>query len=150
MAVIEAEIMYSALADDQAEQELKARQHNSALFEQKIVSEVDSASRVGEGLREQAKDASAATRGMLGKASEVAAAAEQSAEQSALAMREAARTSAGLIRAIEDARTEVESAAGVAQRAARQSGAAVALRSERLRGGEGGCRQWRTRGEPHH
>src|SRR3546814_4775592 len=45
MAVIEAEIMYSALADDQAEQELKARQHNSALFEQKIVSEVDSASR---------------------------------------------------------------------------------------------------------
>src|SRR3546814_9870447 len=123
MAVIEAEIMYSALADDQAEQELKARQHNSALFEQKIVSEVDSASRVGEGLREQAKDASAATRGMLGKASEVAAA----AEQSALAMREAALTSAGLIRAIEDARTEVESAAEVAMRAPNQAGDAVAM-----------------------
>jgi methyl-accepting chemotaxis protein len=42
-------------------------------------------------------------------------------------MREAARTSAGLIRAIEDARTEVESAADVAQRAARQSGDAVTM-----------------------
>src|SRR3546814_20054420 len=60
---------------------------------------------------------------MLGKASEVAAA----AEQSALAMREAALTSAGLIRAIEDARTEVESAAEVAMRASNQAGEAVAM-----------------------
>jgi methyl-accepting chemotaxis protein len=50
---------------------------------------------------------------MLGKTSEVAAA----AEQSALAMREAAQTAAGLIRAIEDARTEVEAAAEIATRA---------------------------------
>ena len=50
---------------------------------------------------------------MLGKASEVAAA----AEQSAVAMREAAQTAAGLIRAIEDARTEVEAAAEIATRA---------------------------------
>jgi methyl-accepting chemotaxis protein len=56
---------------------------------------------------------------MLGKTSEVAAA----AEQSAVAMREAAQTAAGLIRAIEDARSEVEVAAGVATRAAsRQAG----------------------------
>ena len=47
---------------------------------------------------------------MLGKTSEVAAA----AEQSAVAMREAAQTAAGLIRAIEDARSEVEVAADVA------------------------------------
>src|SRR3546814_905277 len=60
---------------------------------------------------------------MLGKASEVAAA----AEQSALAMREAALTSAGLIRAIEDARTEVESAAEVAMRASNQAGDDVAM-----------------------
>ena len=52
--------------------------------------------------------------GMLSKASEVAAA----SEQSAIAMREAAQTAAGLIRAIEDARTEVETAADVANRAA--------------------------------
>lgn len=123
IAVIEAEIMCSALADDCAEQELDERKHNSALFQQKIMSEIDGASSLGEGLREQAKDASAATRGMLGKASEVAAA----AEQSALAMREAAQTSAGLIRAIEDARTEVESAAEVAARASNQASDAVEM-----------------------
>ena len=58
---------------------------------------------------------------MLGKTSEVAAA----AEQSAVAMREAAQTAAGLIRAIEDARTEVEVAAGVATRAGDQAEQAV-------------------------
>src|SRR3546814_11951019 len=42
-------------------------------------------------------------------------------------MREAALTSAGLIRAIEDARTEVESAAEVAMRASNQAGDAVAM-----------------------
>ncbi|HEX8556219.1 MAG TPA: chemotaxis protein, partial [Sphingomonas sp.] len=46
-------------------------------------------------LREQGARASALARGMLGKSSEVAAA----AEQSAVAMREAAQTAAGLIRA---------------------------------------------------
>jgi methyl-accepting chemotaxis protein len=58
---------------------------------------------------------------MLGKTSEVAAA----AEQSAIAMREAAQTAAGLIRAIEDARSEVEVAAGVATRAGDQASQAV-------------------------
>ena len=58
---------------------------------------------------------------MLGKTSEVAAA----AEQSAVAMREAAQTAAGLIRAIEDARTEVETAADVAIRAGGQAEEAV-------------------------
>jgi len=47
------------------------------------------------------------------------------AEQSAVAMREAAQTAAGLIRAIEDARNEVEVAAGVANRAGEQAAAAV-------------------------
>ena len=60
---------------------------------------------------------------MLGKASEVAAA----AEQSAVAMREAAQTAAGLIRAIEDARAEVEAAADIATRASDQAGAAVGM-----------------------
>jgi methyl-accepting chemotaxis protein len=60
---------------------------------------------------------------MLGKTSEVAAA----AEQSAVAMREAAHTAAGLIRAIEDARTEVEAAAGIATRASGQACDAVTI-----------------------
>jgi methyl-accepting chemotaxis protein len=80
-------------------------------------------------LSKQTGSASTATRGMLGKASEVAAA----AEQSAVAMRDAAMTAAGLIRAIEDARNEVETATKVATRAAEQSATAVTV-SEALSG----------------
>lgn len=123
LAVAEADQLNAAIAEFRAADLERERSGYAALFQQRIVSEVDSASHLGEGLREQAKDASAATRGMLGKASEVAAA----AEQSALAMREAAQTSAGLIRAIEDTRAQVESAAEVALRASAESGEAVAM-----------------------
>ena len=75
------------------------------------------------GLRERTGHTSQAARGMLGKTSEVAAA----AEQSALAMREAAMTAAGLIRAIEESRSEVEVAAQIATRAADRSVHAVAI-----------------------
>ena len=122
IGMLDAGFMSNVLSSDQAEAQRAERQRYGTLFEQRIMGELDGATRLGESLREQAKDASAATRGMLGKASEVAA-----AEQSALAMREAARTSAGLIRAIDDARTEVEGAADVAQRAAKQSGDAVTM-----------------------
>ncbi|WP_419722974.1 methyl-accepting chemotaxis protein [Sphingobium aquiterrae] len=125
ISMIEAELLSSVLASDIADAEQAERRHNSELFKQRIVGEVDGATHLGSTLREQARDASAATRGMLGKASEVAAA----AEQSALAMREAAQTSAGLIRAIEDARAEVEGAAEVAQRASAQAGEAVEMSS---------------------
>jgi len=123
MSMMSIGMMSNAMAQDIADARRTERMHFGALFEQRIVAEIDSASHLGESLREQAKDASAATRGMLGKASEVAAA----AEQSALAMRDAAQTSAGLIRAIDDARAEVESAADVAQRAAEQSSDAVTM-----------------------
>ena len=123
MSMLDAGFMSKILSNDEAESQRMERQRFGTMFEQRIVGEIDGASKLGESLREQAKDASAATRGMLGKASEVAAA----AEQSALAMREAARTSAGLIRAIEDARTEVESSAAVARRASAQSGDAVTM-----------------------
>jgi methyl-accepting chemotaxis protein len=75
------------------------------------------------GLRAKTGHTSDAARGMLGKTSEVAAA----AEQSALAMREAAHTAAGLIRAIEESRAEVEVAAQIATRAADRSVHAVAI-----------------------
>ena len=86
-------------------------------FNQKVLGVVQNCTRESEQLRAQAADTSASARGMLGKTSEVAAA----AEQSAVAMREAAQTAAGLIRAIEDARNEVEVAAGVATRAGGQA-----------------------------
>ncbi|MFL6856596.1 MAG: methyl-accepting chemotaxis protein [Allosphingosinicella sp.] len=90
-------------------------------FSQEIVSEVERTASDSRMLRAQAAEASSAARGMLGKTSEVAAA----AEQSAVAMREAAQTAAGLIRAIEEARSEVEVAADVATRAGGQAAAAV-------------------------
>ncbi|UZK71113.1 methyl-accepting chemotaxis protein [Sphingomonas sp. S1-29] len=99
----------------------RARERLAGEFRSKIGASLEQASREGEALRSQAMDTSAAARGMLGKASEVAAA----AEQSAVAMREAAETAGGLIRAIEDARSEVEVATEIATRASAQAGAAV-------------------------
>jgi len=123
ISLLETEIVYSTIhALDMRE----AEGHRRALsdqFERSIFSQLDGASSLGLRLRDQAKGASAATRGMLDKASEVAAA----AEQSAIAMREAAQTSAGLIRAIEEARTEVQSSAEVAARASAQAIDAVAM-----------------------
>ena len=72
-------------------------------------------------LRAQAAGSTSVAQGMLSKASEVATA----SEQSAVAMREAAQTAAGLIRAIEDTRSEVELAAEVANRATERAQEAV-------------------------
>ena len=92
-------------------------------FEQQIAATVQQLSSTGTSARDQAADASRSARGMLGKTREVASA----AEQSAVAMREAAQTAAGLIRAIEDARTEVETAADIALRAGGQASDAMGM-----------------------
>ncbi len=92
-------------------------------FREGIALTVEQATQESGVLRGQSVRTSTSARGMLGKTSEVAAA----AEQSAVAMREAAQTAAGLIRAIEDARTEVEAAAEIANRASTQAGAAVGM-----------------------
>ncbi|MEZ5713630.1 MAG: methyl-accepting chemotaxis protein [Sphingobium sp.] len=123
ISLIEAEVMCAVVADENIRCEMEERKRNSELFEQQIAKEVDDASRFGEGLRDQAQHAAGATRGMLDKVSEVAAA----AEQSALAMREAAHISAGLIRAIEETRTQVENSAEIARRASSQAGEAVSM-----------------------
>lgn len=121
LAMLESEIMSSTINALKALEVQKERSESADVFREKIGVEVAGASELGTQLRTQASDASHATRGMLSKASEVAAA----AEQSAVAMRDAAHTAAGLIRAIEDARTEVDLAADVATRAAEQAGNAV-------------------------
>ncbi|QDP19270.1 methyl-accepting chemotaxis protein [Sphingomonas xanthus] len=102
--------------DSEQQQSRQAGQFNS-----KVLGVVQDCTRESDQLRSQAGQTATSARGMLGKTSEVAAA----AEQSAVAMREAAQTAAGLIRAIEDARTEVEVAAGVATRAGSQAEQAV-------------------------
>ena len=121
LAMLEAEIMSATINGLKAIEVKKERADRADLFRDRIGTEVTSASDLGTQLRGQAGAASGATRGMLSKTSEVAAA----AEQSATAMRDAAHTAAGLIRAIEDARNEVETAAEVATRASVQAGEAV-------------------------
>jgi methyl-accepting chemotaxis protein len=123
LAMIEADIMASYLADADAQAARAERQDRADDFRESIAQSITSTAARGATLRVQAGTASASARGVLGKASEVAAA----AEQSAVAMREAAQTAAGLIRAIEDARTEVEAAAEIATRASAQAGEAVGM-----------------------
>jgi len=104
-------------ANDAADQ----RGRQSEQFERRVADLVRNSTEQSKALTDRTRATAASARGMLGKTSEVAAA----AEQSAVAMREAAQTAAGLIRAIEDARTEVETAAGVAVRAGGQAEEAV-------------------------
>jgi methyl-accepting chemotaxis protein len=106
-----------------AGQERHRRSARGAEFNREMLTGVERTAAESRKLRDQAGKASSSVRGMLGKTSEVAAA----AEQSAVAMREAAHTAAGLIRAIEDARTEVEAAAGIATRAGDQASQAVSV-----------------------
>ena len=123
LSALEGEItvaIYAAYVEHAAKSE---RDRLAAAFHDGIAATVAETTREGDALSVQATGASASARGMLGKTSEVAAA----AEQSAVAMRDAASTAAGLIRAIEDARAEVEVAADVATRAAHQAGDAVGV-----------------------
>ena len=99
----------------------RSRQESSDKFRESIAASIEGTAQLGNKIRGQAARTSDSAQGMLDKTAEVAAA----AEQSAVAMREAAQTAAGLIRAIEDARTEVEIAAEIATRASSQAGQAV-------------------------
>ena len=123
LALFQADV-YLAQYDLLRKREENARRAaRSEEFNSEVVKAVDGTATDSRRLRAKASEASNAARGMLGKTSEVAAA----AEQSAVAMREAAQTAAGLIRAIEDARNEVEVAAGVATRAGSQASEAVKI-----------------------
>ena len=123
ISLVQVEQCCAVYADWIRAQDQIKRDHQREEFSNLLTTQIDSAATLGERLREQAREASNATRGMLDKASEVAAA----AEQSAIAMREAAHTSSGLIRAIEAARTEVDQAAEVASLASQQAGEAVTM-----------------------
>lgn len=105
-------------------QEVRAKDADA--FDLEISGYVEGLNRDGQELQSQAGQAAVATRAMLGKTSQVAAA----AEQSALSMRQAATTAAGLIRAIEDARSEVEGASSITERAVSQSAQAVDASAE--------------------
>jgi methyl-accepting chemotaxis protein len=115
--LLEAELFAAHFDRLRDEAEREGRREQGALFTAEVLSAVERTASDSRLLRAQACEASASARSMLGKTSEVAAA----AEQSALAMRDAAETAAGLIRAIEDARREVGLAGDVATRAGAQA-----------------------------
>jgi methyl-accepting chemotaxis protein len=119
----ETDIILAQIALLEANEAAENRGRQSEQFERSVALLVQETTGESASLRGMTSSTSAAARGMLGKTSEVAAA----AEQSALAMREAAQTAAGLIRAIEDARNEVEVAAQVATRAGGQASEAVEI-----------------------
>jgi methyl-accepting chemotaxis protein len=123
LGLVEADVMASYLGAHDAERARDERRSRSADFSATIATSIEGTAALGNRIRVKAQSASRAARGMLGQTSEVA----NAAEQSALAMREAAQTAAGLIRAIEDARSEVEVAAEIATRAASQASTAVGM-----------------------
>jgi methyl-accepting chemotaxis protein len=121
LGTIETDIILAQVSLLEANDAADQRGRESGEFERRVADLVRASTEQSKSLTDRTRSTAASARGMLGKTSEVAAA----AEQSAVAMREAAQTAAGLIRAIEDARAEVEVAAGVATRAGDQASQAV-------------------------
>ncbi|MFL6722098.1 MAG: methyl-accepting chemotaxis protein [Sphingomonas sp.] len=121
ISTFETDIILAQVALLEANDAADQRGRESVEFERRVTELVRASTDQSKSLTERTRSTAASARGMLGKTSEVAAA----AEQSAVAMREAAQTAAGLIRAIEDARSEVEVAADVAIRAGDQASQAV-------------------------
>src|SRR5689334_2820213 len=121
MNTFETDIVLAQVALLEAIEAAELRGRESDQFERRVSELVMASTEQSKALTDRTRSTATSARGMLGKTSEVAAA----AEQSAVAMREAAQTAAGLIRAIEDARSEVEVAAGVATRAGDQASQAV-------------------------
>lgn len=123
LAMFEADIMTAYWRQMEQQREEVGRRALAEDFDRSIAALVQDTENVRGRVAQQTNAADAAAQGMIAKTAEVAAA----SEQSAMAMREAASTAAGLIRAIEDARTEVEASAEVATRASQQAGEAVAM-----------------------
>ena len=121
IAVLEAESVSAAYALQADEDNQTLRSQKAAQFREEIAHTIDSAAQRGDELRLGTSVTTQSTQDMLSQASEVAAA----SEQSSIAMREAAQTAAGLVMAIEDARSEVETASTISKRAGIQVNEAV-------------------------
>ena len=121
LACVETEAMLSWLGNLEGRAARAQRQQESSLFKSAVAETVANSASLGAQLKDQAETASASARDMLDKTSEVAIAAEQSAE----AMRQAAETAGGLMHAIETAATEVGATGAIASQAADQARAAM-------------------------
>ncbi|MBB3347815.1 MULTISPECIES: methyl-accepting chemotaxis protein [unclassified Sphingomonas] len=103
LAMMESDLMASRLGELSLDAVRSARAERSAAFRSSISDGIGAIAARGHIVREKARAAAGSTRGMLDKTSEVATA----AEQSALAMRDAAATAAGLIRAIDSVQNDM-------------------------------------------
>lgn len=117
MQALEIEIMSSAVHTFDLAQANQFRAESAVKFRNTISVQVGEATALGEDLQNEVQNASMNVRSLLTKSSEVAVA----SEQSAVAMREAARTAAGLIQAIDDARQEVDASSVIAADAVTES-----------------------------
>lgn len=95
----------------------------ASAYQQEVAANIEQTYHNGDNLRQNATSASQSACGMLAKTSEVAAA----ADQSAMAMREAAATAGTLIQVIETTRDQVDIAAHVADEATLHVQTAVAV-----------------------
>ncbi len=123
LALVEADLLTNVIRDFEARKVKRERQGRSDAFRATIGETLAETATLGERVRDEAHGAAAAARGMLDQTSEVAAA----AEQSAVAMREAAQTAAGLIRAIEDVRGRMRAGGSVLDDAVHQAERAVGM-----------------------
>jgi methyl-accepting chemotaxis protein len=123
LGMMEAEMVSWVYTKFDQMESAKQREELTRNFEASVATVLREASAFGKRVGSQSEGATKSAHLMLGKASEVAAAAQQSAD----AMREAAVTAAGLIAAISETGAEVESASRVVNRAAEQADHAAAL-----------------------
>ncbi len=123
LGMMEAEIAAWVYAQFDKAEDAETREQITHNFEGTVSTVLREASSFGKRVGTQSAGAAKSAQMMLGKASEVAAA----AQQSAFAMREAATTANGLIKAIENSQVEVDSAAQVVTRAAEQASHASSL-----------------------
>jgi len=120
---VESEAMLSWLGNFEARVAREERQAQSTRFKKLMAEMVENGATLGAALKQQADGALANAQGMASRTTEVAAAATQSAS----AMREAAETASGLMRAIDVARDEADATGAIAERAAEQSRDAMVI-----------------------
>jgi len=122
LAMLESDLMTAQLGRIGVDRARARRADRATAFRTSIADGIDGLAAHGLAVRQQAQVATGSARGMLEKTGEVAVA----AEQSALAMRDAASTAAGLIQAIVAMQGQMQACDGVLGDATRQAEHAVA------------------------
>ena len=123
LAIVEAEVLTATVGAFEADKVAHERERRASAFRDTIAGTLGETATLGARMRGQMQGAASSARNMLDQTSEVSAA----AEQSAVAMREAAHTAGGLIRAIDDVRREMGAGSQILDVAGQQADRAVAM-----------------------